>query len=424
VIDTERTAMFNTFPGIIIFFCCALAAIRLISKGLTKSEIKIFIIVFLAIFCWLIGETIYLYYQYFMKISIPYPSIADIFYLLSNFFFSYYLYSSLAHLSRHKNISSIYYIVISIGVSILMIGLITTMIRNHLSGEYNVISFTVSIIYYLYDFIILVPAIVILITTKKEPLIFHWLILTLAITILVFADIGYTYSDMVGKEFIRETEWFWALIYSIGYIFILMSIIWYQKIKDILYLGKIDKITENMDNKFDKNNEFVEQYIKQNNINKLGENNKYFEIISSRIQHSKNNINILLPEESWIEKNEIKNILNLVFQKITENNLLKIRILNSYTLRDKWDSNISSKNKERILIRYFEPHISLKSAIFIIDDKFLLVFDTITYEDNIKKSYVLSYTDNELKVSIYLNLFEKVWLLETAIHGQNGFHKN
>ena len=94
-------SLLNGLPGVIILSCSVIVVTKLLFyTKLERSEIHKFRSLILGIVCFLIGEILYFYQQYFLQIDIPYPSVADVPYLLANLIFSYFLISWLTGLQR------------------------------------------------------------------------------------------------------------------------------------------------------------------------------------------------------------------------------------------------------------------------------------------------------------------------------------
>lgn len=88
--DVERSGFFNSIPSSVILSIGAIISFKLLFyTKLEKMEIHRFRFIFLALICWLIGELIYVYHQSFLGIALPYPSVADIFYLSATVFLSF-----------------------------------------------------------------------------------------------------------------------------------------------------------------------------------------------------------------------------------------------------------------------------------------------------------------------------------------------
>jgi len=202
---------------------------------------------------------------------VPYPSIADIAYLSANLFLSYYLYSNLISLKKEGRLKTKYLIIVSIAVSIIPIFFTSIVIY---SSEINMVNDTVTyvtdLLYYILDIILLAPSIIILLNfNKNNPFIFHWFSITLGITILVIGDLGYTYSTLISEEFIEATHSIWNIFYAIAYIFFVVGLFWYVKIKRMLYDKEIENIKRNSEALHENLSKYEDYYgvDKKNEVN-------------------------------------------------------------------------------------------------------------------------------------------------------------
>lgn len=214
IIDVERTGFFNSIPSSIILAIGTAVSLKLLLyTKLEKIEIRRFRFIFLSLICWLIGELIYVYHQVFLAITVPYPSIADIFYLSATVFLSFHLYNIL-YLKKSilKNKSFIY---LGFLASIFPIYLLVDTIYHY--GEYYpdfIIEFFVNISYYASDAVVIFPCIPIILGLRKnDPFVFHWLLITLSVSILVAADLGYTFIASINGELLSNIEWLWSFIF-------------------------------------------------------------------------------------------------------------------------------------------------------------------------------------------------------------------
>jgi hypothetical protein len=92
----KEVDFFNSIPSSVILSIGAIISFKLLFyTKLEKMEIHRFRFIFFSIISWLIGELIYVYHQSFLGIALPYPSIADIFYLSVTVFLSFHLYNVL-----------------------------------------------------------------------------------------------------------------------------------------------------------------------------------------------------------------------------------------------------------------------------------------------------------------------------------------
>ena len=79
------------------------------------------------------------------------------------------------------------------------------------------------------------------------------------------------------------------------------------------------------------------------------------------------------------------------------------------------DSNIIfSEKSDNILIKYLERDIQFDTIFFIVDNTLLFLISTESNNINSENDYNTTYTDNKSQILIYSNLFERIWLSETA----------
>jgi hypothetical protein len=96
IMDVERSGIYNSIPSALVLVIGTVVSLKLLFyTKLEKMEFRRFRFVFLSMISWLIGELIYAYHQVFLGITVPYPSIADVFYLSATLFLSIHLYNIL-----------------------------------------------------------------------------------------------------------------------------------------------------------------------------------------------------------------------------------------------------------------------------------------------------------------------------------------
>jgi hypothetical protein len=238
-------SLLNGLPGVVILSGSVIVGMKLLFyTKLERSELHKFSSLLLGIFCLLIGETLYFYQQYFLQISIPYPSVADVSYLLASLFFSYFLFLSLFSLINRKGLNPLPIILVS-SLAIFPIYLILSSAYNFGINESSQLEFIVNSLYYTFDAFMLVPALVILLNLKKkDPFIFHWVFITVALILLAISDVGYTYFSIISESLLQEFEWLWSIIYALSYLFLGIGIYWFDRIKNTLQDKKINLFLE------------------------------------------------------------------------------------------------------------------------------------------------------------------------------------
>lgn len=262
--------------------------------------------------------------------------------------------------------------------------------------------------YYISDAVVIFPCIpIILYSPKNDPFIFHWLLVTLSVFILVAADLGYTLNASVNEELLKNIEWFWSFIYSIGYILLSVSILWFSKIKQILEYKKFsESLRTKQDDDFDRNsstNDVVEKFENSNQI---------LRTMRSITEKADEQIDILFARYI-IQKKEIIKFINNLVETTRKNKLLNIRILLPASKFDEKDIllNINSN----ISVKYFDNPLTSNEVTSILDNELMYIMGSESENNNDLNRYFLQQVNNESKIQVYAVLFERMWLLEKAV---------
>jgi hypothetical protein len=408
LIDTERSGFFNSIPSAVILSIGAIILLKLLFyTKLEKIEIHRFKFIFLALICWLIGELIYVYHQSFLGIALPYPSIADVFYLSATVFLSFHLYNIL-HLKRNivKNKSFLY---LGFLASIFPIYLLIDTIYNYeLYYPNSILEFVVNVSYYISDAVVIFPCIpIIFLTPKNDPFVFHWLLITLSVFILVAADLGYTFNASINDELLKDIEWLWSFIFSIGYILLSVSILWFSKIKQILEYKKFSESLKNeQEDDLDRNNSSTDL------VEKFKNSNQILKTMRSLTEKAEKHIDILFAQYI-IQKEEIIKFINFLVEMTRKNKLLNIRILLPSPKFDEKD--IPTHINSKVSIKYFDSPLSSNEVTSILDSEFMYILGSESENLNDPNRYFLQHVNSESKIQVYTVLFERMWLLEKTV---------
>jgi hypothetical protein len=406
IIDTERSGYYNSIPSAIILILGTIISLKLLFQTrLEKIEIRRFRFIFLSLICWLIGELIYVYHQSFLGIAVPYPSVADIFYLSATIFFSFYLYNILLFEKNIRKTKSFLYL--GLLASAFPIYLLIDSLYHY--EEYypnSILEFVVNASYYISDAVVIFPCIpIILYSPRNEPFIFHWLSIAIAVFILVAADLGYTFMATINEELLQNTEWLWSFIYSIGYLLLTVSILWFIKLKQILEYKKFSETLINEQDDLDKN-DWEDDFMQ-----KLENSTQIISTMRGIAQKAEKNIDILFTQH-FIQKDEITKFTNMLADMSRKNRLLNIRILlPSRNFYEEDQSNFSSK----ISIKYYDSPLSSNEIASIIDSNSMYILRSELGNTNNRGQYFVQQVKNESKLQIYVVLFERMWLLEKSV---------
>ena len=309
--------LLNGLPGVIVLSGSVIVVTKLlVFTKLERSEMHKFRSLILGIVCFLIGETLYFYQQYFLQIEIPYPSIADVPYLLANLFFSYFLISCVFSLINRKSLNPLPIILVS-PVAILPIYLIFSSAYDLATNESTGLEFIVNSLYYIFDALMLVTALIIMLNLKKyDPFIFHWICITLGLILLVIGDVGYTYFSIISESLIEEYEWLWSVVYAIGYLFLGIGIYWLDRIKNTLEDKKINVFLEKdeMDRlKNSSKNELISDAGIEFSEHIIGYES-FVDKLEDYLEKSKQ-IKILFYDKGWLNDEEVSLILEKIQQR-------------------------------------------------------------------------------------------------------------
>ena len=411
-------SLLNGLPGVIILSGSAIVVMKLLFyTKLERSEIHKFSSLLLGIFCFLIGETLYFYQQYFLQISIPYPSVAEVPYLLGSLFFSYFLFLCLFSLINRKGFNPLP-IILGSSVSIFPIFLILSSAYDLEINKSTELEFIVNALYYTFDALMMVPALVILLNLKKnDPFTFHWIFISVALILLVIGDVGYTYFSIISESLIEEFEWLWSIVYALGYLFLGIGIYWFDRIKNTLQDKKINLFLEKdeMDRlKNSSKNELIGDTRSEYSEHIIGYES-FVDKLEDFLERSKQ-IKILFYDKYWLSDEKVSVILDEIQQRanvtqIQVNILLPISQIS-------FKSFVSYTDNRNILISFFDRTFSSDSLVFIFEEKYVAILDKIPsseFVDNNTVFYGLI-TNKDTIVWSHIATFEKIWLLEKAVN--------
>lgn len=388
-----------------------------------KIEIQKFKAVFIGIVFWFIGEVTYVTYQFILNIPVPYPSIAEVFYFLGYGFLIYHIYNSFKNIDKSVSINPKSIILVTIGVSLIPLITIIQMFEAGIDFSSQYIEIAINLLYYILDTIVLVLVILIIYKLpRKDPFIYHWLLFCFSMTLVTFADFGYTYTSTISEDLILTTEWAWNVIYAFAYLFLSAALIWYYKLTHLLNKDLDDTFNEDEKNRLDISlrGEHREVYEDDNyrpfreNIEDLSTIQK---VIKELISNAKNEMIILFSSPDWLTKKEVQPIINILREKIHQNILIRLLIPTS-VVNDEFLYN-SLRENPNIMIRYFEKTLTTDSMILVVDLQKVIVWDTKTKNNknnnNNNNKYFAIFTNKEESVFTYVSSFEKIWLLEKVM---------
>ena len=407
LIDTERSGYYNSIPSAVILSFGTIILLKLLFQTkLEKTEIRRFRFIFLSLICWLIGELIYVYHQAFSGIAVPYPSVADIFYLSATVFLSFHLYNILFFKKNIRKTKSFLYLGL-LASAFPIYFLVDSLYHYEEYYPNSVVEFVVNISYYISDAVVIFPCIpIILYSPKNDPFIFHWLSVALSVFILVAADVGYTFMASINEELLQNTEWLWSFVYSVGYILLSVAILWFSKLKQILEYKKFSETLRIEQDDLDRN-DWEDDFIE-----KLESSTQIISTMRVIAQKAEKDIDILFTQYI-IQKNEITKLINMLADMTGKNRLLNIRmLLPSHNFHEE---DIQSSISSKITIKYFDSPLSSNGIASIIDSNSMYVLSSVSANTNGLSQYIIQQVRNDSKLQVYVVLFERMWLLEKSV---------
>ena len=177
---------------------------------------------------WLCADLIWATYEIVLEIVPPVPSAADFVWLSAYGFLAYYLYSTYIEFHNKFKFSSRILVTSIIGCGIFLTYIIAlTTGLSVLSSPRGIAMFAVIIAYPIMDAVLMVPAIVILLNFRKEPLWFTpWVCESLGLFLMALSDSWFAVVVLIS---ILEQFWLSAIFFAAHYLVIAAGLLWYVK---------------------------------------------------------------------------------------------------------------------------------------------------------------------------------------------------
>lgn len=171
---------------------------------------------------WMLAELTWTYYQIGLHIDNPFPSYADSLWLAGYPFIIYFTYGMNKALSKGGlyDREAMILISVSAGLTLAYIFNLTFGVADIMSAAEGELGWLINILYPILDTIALIPSLLIMVSLRASKYTsdssIHLLLLSSSIIIVTVADIGFGYSEVLGKS--KEQQWFWDTLYSTSYI--------------------------------------------------------------------------------------------------------------------------------------------------------------------------------------------------------------
>lgn len=171
---------------------------------------------------WFVAEGVWDYYVYVLDIDVPYPSVADVFYIAAYLpvGYSLYLVSREASGVPQENRLVITTIAITLAAfiaNVFILQIVDSAIGITKLSSDDLLLLVISIAYPMLDGFLFVPAIMALYTHRKRGEHFTWVLLSTAMLVMVAGDTGFGYTALVELEAVASNAT-WDILYDISYI--------------------------------------------------------------------------------------------------------------------------------------------------------------------------------------------------------------
>jgi hypothetical protein len=214
------TIFSNAFPPIIagVTVITAMFALRRYWGGLGSKLTQVWICFTTGIFFWFLGELTWAIYVFTLKISIPYPSVADAFWLSG---YVLLLLALTAYLWLVKPAISKTVLAAASTIALIM-GILFSyfLVTPALMQETNLTTKTIDVVYPTLDFIMLTLAITGLIVLAKSRVTKSWILFNTGILMTAIGDSLFSYATAHDTYYEGHPL---ELFLHFGYIFFILA---------------------------------------------------------------------------------------------------------------------------------------------------------------------------------------------------------
>jgi branched-chain amino acid transport system substrate-binding protein len=178
------------------------------------------------LFLWLSADIVWAIYQLALDIVPPIPSLADYLWLSAYGFLGYYLFGTYKEFQKRFNFGRKALLASIIGNALFLSYIIAlTLSFSVLSNPKGIGMFVVMVAYPILDATLMVPAIVILVEFRKEPVWFiPWVCESLGIFLIAISD---SWFALVVLTSLVEQLWLSALFFAAHFLVMAAGLLWY-----------------------------------------------------------------------------------------------------------------------------------------------------------------------------------------------------
>jgi hypothetical protein len=308
-------------------------------------------------------------------------------------------------------------IILGSSVAIFPLYLIFSSAYNFSINLSSELDFIINSLYYAFDALMLIPALVILLNLeKKDQFIFHWIFITVALILLVIGDVGYTYFSIISESLIQDFEWLWSIVYALGYLFLGIGIYWFDRIKNILEIkninaflemDEVDRLKNSSKNEIigDKRSEYSEHIVGYEN---------FVDKLEDFVERSKQ-IKILFYGKYWLVDEKVGLILDEIQQRAI---VTPIQVSILVPITQSSFESLSYTDNRNILVSFFDRSLNSDSLVFIFDEKYVAILNKKLISKSVDNNAVFYglITNKDTEVWSHVATFEKIRLVEKAVN--------
>lgn len=177
---------------------------------------------------WFVAEVIWSHNEIGLKIENPFPSTADLFWLIGYAPFVYYILKSYKFFNSNNTLSKPIVLAVFISATILVVcNILVTANAYEFSKQQDVTLFLISIAYPILDIIFVVPAALIILNNSGVGQLtsIPWIFISMMITALADSIFGISSSAGIANE----ASLIWNPIYVVGYSLMAAGLYWHNR---------------------------------------------------------------------------------------------------------------------------------------------------------------------------------------------------
>jgi branched-chain amino acid transport system substrate-binding protein len=180
----------------------------------------------MGLFLWLSADIVWAIYQLVLDVVPPIPSLADYLWLSAYGFLGYYLFGTYKEFQKRFNFGRKVLLASIIGNALFLSYIIAlTLSFSVLSNPRGIGMFVVMVAYPILDATLMVPAIVILVEFRKEPIWFiPWVCESLGIFLIAISD---SWFALIVLTSLVEQLWLSALFFAAHFLVMAAGLLWY-----------------------------------------------------------------------------------------------------------------------------------------------------------------------------------------------------